>query len=174
MLVIASLSPVFIVWAVLGNPKIPDNYFIPACSLFVTVPHLIILYRIKAAKRQNNFVTKKVYNSKDSKEQLLTYFLPLVLPLMAVSFQSWRAFSATIVVFIIMAFASWHLEIYYLNIFFAIFGYRIYQINSDGTQPSTQVLITKRSYIPDDETIHALHLGANIFYENKPTNNNVL
>ena len=174
MLVIASLSPVFIIWAILGNEKIPDIYFIPTCLLFVLIPHFVILSRIRVAKKEKNFSTIKIHSAKDCKEQLLTYFLPLILPLMAVSFQSWRVFAATMVILAIMAFASWHLGIFYLNLFFALFGYRIYQINNNECQSSNQVLISKRSCIHSGKTIKALQLGSNIFYEHKPNKTDVL
>ncbi|MFK5924664.1 MAG: hypothetical protein QM496_21010 [Verrucomicrobiota bacterium] len=166
MLVLASMSPVFLVWAIIGMEKIPDIYFIPACLLATLIPHLFLLLRIRTAKKNKAYKEFTVQSAKDEKEHLLTYFLPLVLPLMAVSFASWRGFFATLFLFFIMAFASWHLRVFYINIFFAIFGYRIFKITQPTSNPAeNKILISKRSQIPKETKISAVKIAGNVYYE---------
>lgn len=164
MLVLASMSPVFLVWGILGMDKIPDLYFGGFCLLMILVPHFFLLRRINVSKRNSAYKQIRIKSGKDSKEQLLTYFLPLILPLMGATFDSWRGFSATLVLFSIMAFASWHLGIFYINIFFALFGFRIFtiiQVNSD----QETVLISRREQISPDDTLNVLRLTNRVFYD---------
>ena len=168
MLILASMSPVFLVWAILGMEKIPDLYFIPACLLLVFVPHLFLLARIRTALKNRSEKKITIETAKDSKGNLLTYFFPLILPLMAVSFTTWRGFAATIFLFLVMAFASWHLRVFYINIFFAIFGYRIFKItqpeNRLSSESDDRILITKHQRLMKGETIVAVNLGGNVYY----------
>jgi hypothetical protein len=168
MLILASMSPVFLVWAILGMEKIPDQYFIPTCLLLVLVPHFFLLARIRIALKNKTEKELTIETAKDSKENLLTYFFPLILPLMAVSFSSWRGFAATIFLFLLMAFASWHLRVFYINIFFAIFGYRIFKITqpTNGLSSNTddRILITKHAQLIKGEKIVAVNLGGNVYY----------
>lgn len=49
LMILASLSPVFLVWAIVRMEKIPDRVFVPTCLLMVLLPHYFILGRINAA-----------------------------------------------------------------------------------------------------------------------------
>lgn len=168
MLILASMSPVFLVWAILGMDKIPDRYFISACLLLVFVPHFFLLDRIRIALKNKTEKRITIETAKDSKENLLTYFFPLVLPLMAVSFSTWRGFSATIFLFLLMAFASWHLRVFYINIFFAVFGYRIFKITQSPSKLTNssddRILITKHQKLVKGESVIAVNLGGNVYY----------
>jgi hypothetical protein len=164
MLVLASMSPVFLVWGILGMDKIPDRYFSSGCALMILVPHLFLIKRIRTAQKNRNYKLVTVDQGKDSKEQLLTYFLPLILPLMGASFDTWRGFSATLVLFIIMAFASWHLGVFYINIFFAIFGYRIFSIIEEGNHSTEIIVIAKREIMAPGDQLKVVRLAGRIFY----------
>lgn len=169
MMILASLSPVFVVWAIVGMNKIPDEVFIPSCFLAVTIPHFFLLRRITVALKTRSEKQITIDTAKDAREHLLTYFMPLVLPVMAVTFSSWRGFFGTLFLFSIMAFASWHLRVFYINVFFAIFGYRIFKI----TQPENplshgideRILISKRTQIDKGTKLEAVNLGGNVYYE---------
>ena len=164
MLVLASMSPVFLIWGILGMDMIPDLYFCNSCFLMILIPHYFLLRRISICKKNNTLKQIKVKSAKDSKEQLLTYFLPLILPLMGASFDTWRGFSATLVLFFIMAFASWHLGVFYINIFFALFGFRIFTIVTEGSNNEV-VLITKREFISTEKPLNLIRLANRIYYD---------
>jgi hypothetical protein len=169
MMILASLSPVFLVWAIVGMDKISDWYFISSCVLAVAIPHLIIFRMISVALKTRTEKQITIETAKDAKEHLLTYFMPLVLPVMAVTFSTWRGFAATLFLFSIMAFASWHLRVFYINVFFALFGYRIFKI----TQPENplshsideRILISKRTQLDKGTVLSAVNLGGNVYYE---------
>ena len=167
-MILASLSPVFIVWAIVGMDKIEDSVFVPICILLAAVPHYFIIRRIKIALKTASEKEITIEDAKDSREQLLTYFMPLVLPIMAVSFSSWRGFYATLFLFAIMAFASWHLRVFYVNVFFAIFGYRIFRITQPESKLShgidERMLITKHIQLDKGAKLCVVNLGGNVYY----------
>lgn len=174
MMILGSLSPVFLVWAIVGMEKIPDKFFIPLCLLMVTVPHFFILRRISVALKTGSKKEITIETAKDAREHLLTYFLPLALPVMAATtFSSWRGFSATLFLFLIMAFASWHLRVFYVNVFFAVFGYRIFRITQPPNPRShsidERILISKHPQLDKGTKLIAVNLGGNVYYA--PTRN---
>jgi len=167
-MILASLSPVFLVWAIIGMNRIPDLVFVPICLLLVSIPHYVIIRRIKVALKTRSEKQITILTAKDSREHLLTYFMPLALPVMAVSFSDWRGFSATLFVFSIMAFASWHLRVFYVNVFFALFGYRIFKVTQPANKLShgidERILITKRVQLNEGDKVVAVNLGGNVYY----------
>lgn len=176
MMILASLSPVFLVWAIIGMEKIEDRIFVPTCLLLVFIPHLFIIRRINVGLKTRSEKKITVETAKDSREHLLTYFMPLALPIMAVSFSSWRGFAATIFLFLIMAFASWHLRVFYVNVFFALFGYRIFKITQPPSEIShsldERILITKRIQLDKGDTLITVNLGGNVYYVPSRNQNN--
>jgi uncharacterized membrane protein len=168
MMILASLSPVFLVWAIVGMEKIPDQIFIPVCILMVLVPHYLILRRIRVSLKTGSQKEITIETAKDAREHLLTYFMPLALPVMAVSFSTWRGFSATLFLFAIMAFASWHLRVFYVNVFFALFGYRIFKIaqppHANSHSIDERILIAKRTHLDKGVKVMAVNLGGNVYY----------
>jgi hypothetical protein len=42
-MVIGSLAPLFILWAIRGAPRIPDYYWIAACVVLAVAPNLVLL-----------------------------------------------------------------------------------------------------------------------------------
>ena len=51
VLVVGSLAPLFLLWAIRGNDLIPDNWLIPVCLGLAVVPNLILMGRRNAARR---------------------------------------------------------------------------------------------------------------------------
>ncbi len=50
LMVLSSISPLFIVWAIRGNRLIPDGYFVSFCALMVLAPNAFLWVRIQTAK----------------------------------------------------------------------------------------------------------------------------
>ena len=46
LMVLSSISPLFILWAIRGNSLVPDRYFIGFCALMVFVPNAFLWLRI--------------------------------------------------------------------------------------------------------------------------------
>jgi hypothetical protein len=54
LMVLSSVSPLFILWAIRGNSLIPDLYFIGFCALMVLLPNAFLWLRIRTAKTQGD------------------------------------------------------------------------------------------------------------------------
>src|SRR5690606_8046648 len=52
LMVLSSISPLFILWAIRGNSLIPDRWFISFCALMVILPNAFLWLRIWTAKKQ--------------------------------------------------------------------------------------------------------------------------
>ena len=46
LMVLSSISPLFIIWAIRGTRLIPDLYFVSGCILLVIVPNLFLWLRM--------------------------------------------------------------------------------------------------------------------------------
>lgn len=115
MMVLSSLSPLFILWAIRGNPLISDYYLICGCLLMVVIPNAFLYERILAAKRNNDKRTLKVGLADDHRDHLLVYLFAILLPLYDANLSEQRDFAATLVAFFFIIFLFWHLNLHYMN-----------------------------------------------------------
>jgi len=56
LMVLSSISPLFILWGIRGNSLVPDRYFLLFCGVMVIVPNLFLWLRGKAQYIVNNFI----------------------------------------------------------------------------------------------------------------------
>ena len=54
LMVLSSISPLFILWAIRGNSLIPDLYFIAFCLLMVVAPNGFLWLRLRTARRDKD------------------------------------------------------------------------------------------------------------------------
>jgi hypothetical protein len=52
MMVLSSLTPLFLLWAVRGMQPIPDNWLVAACAVLIVVPNVVLYTRVSIAKRR--------------------------------------------------------------------------------------------------------------------------
>ena len=170
MMVLSSISPLFIFWALRGNALVPDLYFIAACLLMIFLPNLSLYLRIAGAKKLREIRSLSVARAEDHRDHLLVYLFAMLLPFYAASFESWRDFASNIVAVAFIVFIFWHLNLHYMNIVFAAFGYHVFTIYpvQDGNALSgraSNVLISKRVVVPEGEKIDAYRLSNTVYFE---------
>jgi hypothetical protein len=170
MMVLASVSPVFILWGLRGSKLLPDWLWIMACLALVIGPNLFLFWRIKTAKRLRETAELVVGEARDNREHLLVYLFAMLLPLYAIDLNDLRQFAAAFAALIFIVFLFWHLDLHYMNLLFAVFGYRVFTISSpdDGNPHSgreRQVLITKRTCLSTGDRVIAFRLSKTIFFE---------
>ena len=170
MMVLSSFSPLFILWALRGNKEVSDLYLIPICALFVIIPNLFLWQRITVAKKKNDKRTIKVGTADDHKDHILVYLFATLLPFYSVSIDSIRDVWTTLVALAFVIFLFLHLNLHYMNIVFALKGYRIFTIcppedNNPLSGKTPQVLFTKRSIVLKDDEIMAYRLSNTVFLE---------
>jgi len=70
-MVVSSLAPLFLLWAIRGAPPIPDRYWIATCLALAILPNLALLWRWRVARRNNDHRVIVVAAARDQSEHLL-------------------------------------------------------------------------------------------------------
>ncbi|KAF5425695.1 hypothetical protein C5S42_09840 [Candidatus Methanomarinus sp.] len=159
LMVLSSISPLFILWGIRGNSLVPDIYFLLFCGMMVIVPNLFLWQRIRTARKLNEKWELVVGTAEDHREHLLVYLFAMLLPFYAADLGTYRDLAAALAALGFIVFLFWHLNLHYMNLFFALFGYRVFTINPPAdnnpfTGKVSQVLITRRTLVlPGDSLV---------------------
>ena len=169
-MVLSSISPLFIIWAIKGNSLIADSYFLLFCGFMVIIPNLFLWWRIRTARKLHEKRTIVVGTSEDHRDHLLVYLFTLLLPFYSADFSTWRDFLSVLTAIGFIVFIFWHLNLHYMNILFSLKGYRIFtlyppQDKNPLTGKSTFVLITPRVAVNNGEQLVVYRLSDTVFLE---------
>ena len=139
-MVLSSLSPLFILWAVRGNELIPEFYFIIACALMVVVPNVFLQWRIWKARKDNDKRELTAGTLENHRSHILSYLFATLLPFYREELSTCRDLAAMIVALVFIVFLFWRLNLHYINIFFALRGYQVFTVSSpqDGNPHTGQ------------------------------------
>lgn len=170
MMVLSSISPLFILWAVRGNSLLSEYWFLGFCGFMVTVPSLYLWRRIVTAKRLKQIRPIVVGKAEDHRDHLLVYLFAMLLPFYSADLSAWRDLAAVLVALGFIVFLFWHLNLHYMNILFAAFGFHVFTIypktdDNPLSGKTSLVLITKRVAVPDGEQIEAYRLSNTVYFE---------
>ncbi len=170
LMVLASISPLFLLWAIKGSCLIPDKILAPACVLLCLVPNLVLFARLLVARRQEDTRVIVVGRCEDIRSHLLLYLFAMLLPLYALDLTSWRNIAAALAAMFLIVGIFYLFDLHYMNVSFAIFSYRVFTISSpvDGNKLSGKraiVLITRRNFLNADERIVAYRLSDTVLME---------
>ncbi|HLZ11040.1 MAG TPA: hypothetical protein VKP58_00510 [Candidatus Acidoferrum sp.] len=171
-MVLSSISPLFVLWAIRGSKLVPDSYLLSFCALMVALPNLFLWLRIQAAKKHHVKSELVVGSAEDHRDHLLVYLFAMLLPFYPIDTGSWRDFAALISALAFVVFLFWHLNLHYMNIIFAIRGYRVFTIlpPKDDNPLSGRislVLITPRTSVLSGDRIIAYRLSDTVYFEAK-------
>jgi len=169
-MVLSSISPLFIIWAIRGNSLVPDIYFLVFCALMVFIPNIFIWLRLRTAIRLEEKRELIVGRADDSRDHILVYLFTMLLPFYTTNLDTWRDLVAALVALGFIVFLFWHLNLHYMNILFAAFGYRIFTIyapldSNIFTSKSGLVLITKRVTINIGQHLTVFSLSETVYFE---------
>ncbi|MDX9708883.1 MAG: hypothetical protein RBT64_04925 [Trichloromonas sp.] len=173
LMVMSSISPLFILWAIRGISLIPDSYFLSFCALMVIVPNGFLLWRIRTARKLREKREIVVGSAEDHRDHLLVYLFSMLLPFYATDMLVWRDLAAAGAALGFIVFLFWHLNMHYMNLLFALFGFRVFTVSSpaDDTNPlsgrTSRVLITKRTSVVEGEKIVAYRLSDTVYFEGR-------
>jgi hypothetical protein len=170
MMVLSSISPLFILWAIRGNNVIPGRYFTGACSVMVLLPNCIMWLRIRAAKAQGDKRMIVIGRAEDHRDHLLVYLFAVLLPFYSANLGTLREFGAAVLAVCFIVFLFWNMNLHYMNLGFAALGYRVFTVYppSDGNPisgKSSFVMITKRAMIEPNDQILAYRISDTVFLE---------
>ncbi len=170
LMLLSSLSPLFILWATRGTTLIPDKWFISACAILVVCPFAVLFWRFERARANREKRQLAIGRYEDSRKHLLVYLFATLLPFYRTTIVEYRDFAAMILALGFIGFLFWHLRLYYINIFFAFAGYRIFTIHSPeddnaytGREPIA--LVSTRHTLPDGGHIIAHRITATVYWE---------
>lgn len=172
LMVLSSVSPLFILWAIRGNSLLPDPWFISFCALMVIVPNTFLWLRIRTAKKQSDKRAIVVGTADDHRDHILVYLFAMLLPFYSEEINSWRDFGATLAALGFIVFLFWHLNLHYMNLLFAVKGYRVFTICPPiGGNPfagrTRHALITRRVSLTQGERIIAYRLSNTVYLEDE-------
>lgn len=170
IMVLSSISPLFVLWAVRGNSLVPNLWFIAACGVMIIVPNGFLLFRLWIAEKHNDTRELVVGRAEDHRDHLLVYLFAMLLPFYGTNLNSWREFSATLIAVCFIVFLFWNLNLHYMNVVFAVLGYRIFTIYPpEGGSPlsggESFVLITRRAAIAANQHIIPYRLSDTVLWE---------
>lgn len=171
-MVLSSISPLFILWGIRGSNLIRDAYFIPMCVALVVVPNAFLWWRIKVAVANRERRELVVDTHEDHRDHLLVYLFAMVLPFYADSLATSRTLASAFAALAFIVFLFWHLNMHYMNLAFALCGYRVFTLNpvSDGNPLNGRdslVLITPRGTLSHGERINAYRISDTVYFEDK-------
>ena len=167
-MVLASISPLFVIWAIRGSSLVADRYFVAACLLMVLVPNVVVLIRIRTARKLQEKVSFTVARAEDSRDHLLVYLFAMLLPLYAADLDTWRALFSGIVAIIFLVLVFYQLSLHYMNVATTALAYQVFTVYTaaTGRQSARRViLISKRAYLVGGENITAFRMSDTVFLE---------
>lgn len=170
LMVLSSISPLFILWAIRGTSLLPNWYFVGFCGLMVLIPNAFLWLRIHIARKRSDKKPIVVGTADDHRSHLLVYLFAMLLPFYAQDISTWRDLSATVAALVFIVFLFWHLNLHYMNVIFAILGLRVFTVypHADGNQVSGTaplVLITRRKALASGESVIAYRLSDTVYME---------
>ena len=170
LMVLSSISPLFILWAIRGNSLIPDRYFVGFCALMVVVPNAFLWLRIRTARKQADKRELTVGTADDHRDHILVYLFAMLLPFYSEDLASWRYLGASFAALAFIVFLFWHLNLHYMNLIFAALGYRVFTVYppADGnrlTGKTSQAFITRRVSLASGDRLVAYRLSDTVYLE---------
>ncbi|TAK20825.1 MAG: hypothetical protein EPO26_16905 [Chloroflexota bacterium] len=169
-MVLSSISPLFILWAIRGSSVIPDGYFILFCIVMVMTPNACLLIRIQTARRLVDKKSIKIGKSDDHRDHILLYLFAMLIPFYSADLGTLRLIGAAITALAFIVFLFWHLNLHYMNLLFALFGFRVFTIypptdSNPHTGKTSQVLITRRVFLVDGDQLIVYRLSDTVYME---------
>jgi hypothetical protein len=163
MMLLGSMSPLFFLLGVRGlDVEIPDKYLWITVGGLIFIPYIFIRIRLYFAQKSNDKFILDVSCSKDNKEYLFTYLFTVLLPLYSIDIDDIRDFYAVLCALVIIFFVLWNMNLHFINILFALRGYKVFTIESHNSS----ILLTKRSRIPETlQQISVFRLSNSVFIE---------
>ena len=170
LMVLSSISPLFILWAIRGNCLIPDHYFIGFCASMVLLPNAFLWLRARTAKRNNDRREVTVGSSDDHRDHILVYLFAMLLPFYSEDLGTLRDLAATLAALSFIVFLFWHLNLHYMNVAFAMLGYHVFTVYPpvDGnplTGKTRCAVITRRVSLSPNEKLTTYRLSDTVYLE---------
>ena len=127
-MVLAGFMPLFILLAIRGAEVVPDVYLWATCAVLVLLPMVMLAWRVGFALHDESPRPLAVGQVEDSRSHILTYLFATCLPFYRQDLGDIRDLVAIGLAVLFIVFLFWHLNLHYVNIMLAVFGFRVYTI----------------------------------------------
>ena len=136
----------------------------------VVIPNAFLWFRIRTAKKQEDKRELTVGIADDHRDHILVYLFAMLLPFYSEAIDTWRDLSATLTALAFIVFLFWHLNLHYMNLIFAAFGYRVFTVAppDDGNthvDRVRQAVITRRVSLAARDRLVAYRLSDTVYLE---------
>ena len=170
LMVLSSISPLFILWAFRVNKLVPDHYLFIFSAVVIVLPNLFLWARIRTTQRLREQREVTVGVAEDHRENLLVYLFAMLLPLYTAELGTWRDVAAVLAALAFIIFLFWHLNLHYMNLIFAVLGYRVFTVlpprdENPLSGRTSQVLISRRASLLPGDRITAYRLSDDVYFE---------
>jgi hypothetical protein len=170
MMVLVSLSPLFILWAIAGVKDIPDNYLVAICIALAVLPGLLILLREQIASREKDLKVIEIHRATDDSANVLVYLFTIAVPLFSVNLDSMRSKFAMLGLVVFVIYMYLHLRLFFMNPLYAIRGYRVFTVEppQDGDGIGTRetlIVLSRRRILAGKVKLTTLRLSDTVFLE---------
>jgi hypothetical protein len=170
MMVLSSMSPLFILWLIRGNDLVPDIYFVTGCAILATIPSAVLWLRIHIATKQGDKRELVVGSAEDHRDHLLVYLFAMLLPLYSENSDTWRELGALTAALAFIVFLFWHLNMHYMNLLFAAMNLRVHTVyppivggNIGGQTP--YAVITHRAVLSSGDRLVVYRISNTVYLE---------
>ena len=114
----------------------------------------------------------EIGNVEDQTAHVLGYLFAILLPFYRQDLSNYWDLISMIVALSIIVFLFVYLNLYYLNLWFAFFGYRAFLIwsptdDNKHTGQEPLIIITNRRYLTSPNSLYAYRLGDTVYLESK-------
>ena len=173
LMVLSSVSPLFVLWGLKGTSIVPDRYLIPFCAAMVILPNVFLFWRIRRATIKRDRREIVVGAAQDYRYHLLTYIFAMLLPFYRQDIATTRELLAVCVALLFIIALFWKLNLHYINFIFIVRGYHAFLVhpcNDDNPYSSSDsfVVITHRTALNSGQSIIAYHVSETVFLELGP------
>jgi hypothetical protein len=172
VLVLGSLSPIFIVWALRQEDLVPFRLRLSLAIASVIIPNGLLWLRYRSAKATGlagSFQALKVLRLTDRREHLISYLFPIVLSLLTVDVKTWNQLASFLFVLLLTGVIFWHLQLTYVNVWLALVGFRAVQVEREQTAGGKPllpiILLTRHRRLKENDEIRAVRITNSLFVQ---------
>src|SRR5260370_39642534 len=124
----------------------------------VLLPNVFLWLRMTTARKLNLKRELVVGSPEYHRDHLLVYLFAMLLPFYPIDTGTWRDLAALLAALGFVVFLFWHLNLHYMNLLFAVRGYRVFTISppkddNPFSGRTNQALITSTSSLFPGEPI---------------------
>lgn len=169
MMLVGSMAPLFLLIGLRGIDAkiISDKSLWIIIAINVVLPFLFLYARIQSAVKSKNVINVDISNNSNNKDYLFTYLFTVLLPMYSFTITNCRDALALVFALIVVLFVLWNMNLHFINIFFALQGYKVYTLNNvDGAI----LLSTRHNLQAKTNNLNVHRISNSVFIELKNHN----